>query len=736
MGGNADRFSRFALVFCAALIAIGLGSAEELGDAFTPITVNLTISKIPVLNESADLHCKVSSIYDAKNTTVRIQLPEGSELVNGSLAVKLDLMADRPDYLNATVKFTRSGDFTIKATAYHMVDAENSWGDLKALYLTIGQNRSMFTPGPSYWSYAVQSEPGNATVIPTNITRIPINATIGTAMSSAQELPGVDLNYSSELNGTQPSSSSSLMVKGRWRYKANTEIYRPAADALDWARYFLVKVERASDKRVLGSGYIDKNGYFSIEITNPGSDGFQVILYAYAKFKTGSTELRIVSNEVGGKTGLNYVWNWATRTMTASEDDRVTNIGTWDVDDDYKACWLLSDLIKAWSYVNSNTPDNAGPATIVWYSTSTQGTFYRRGGQIFLTGEDPASASTTIHEYGHNVMYNAYNNWMPTSNCPSPHYVTRKSHVNCAWTEGWANFFSILVNRDPTYWWSSGSKRNFETPTWGTPSWDDGPEVEGRVAGALWDIYDNVDDGDDEYCLGFDKIENLVFTQKQTNFADFRSQWLSKSYSKNVDKCIYQNTIDNPPNAPSEPSGTSSGYAEAAYSYATSAKDPDSNQLKLTIDWGDGTTSETGFIESGQRVGFSHIWSKAGRYQVKAMATDSNGESSDWSNSQIVKIGANDAPGTPTAPSGTNNGKANKIYRYSTSSTDSNGDRLKYTFDWGDGRTTTTSWTKPGSHPRASYKWSGAGIYEVKVRAMDSKDAVSEWSEPLVVTIT
>jgi len=118
------------------------------------------------------------------------------------------------------------------------------------------------------------------------------------------------------------------------------------------------------------------------------------------------------------------------------------------------------------------------------------------------------------------------------------------------------------------------------------------------------------------------------------------------------------------------------------------------------------------------------------------MATDSNGESSDWSSSQIVKIGANDAPGTPTAPSGTNSGKVNKAYKYSTSSTDSNGDRLKYTFDWGDGRTTTTSWTKPGSHPRASYKWSGAGIYEIKVRATDSKDAMSEWSEPLVVTIT
>ena len=50
--------------------------------------------------------------------------------------------------------------------------------------------------------------------------------------------------------------------------------------------------------------------------------------------------------------------------------------------------------------------------------------------------------------------------------------------------------------------WSSGALLNLETPTWGSSGWDEGDDVEGRVAGALWDIYDDVNDGTDNYCDG------------------------------------------------------------------------------------------------------------------------------------------------------------------------------------------------------------------------------------------
>ena len=41
----------------------------------SPIIVNLSISKIPIVNETTDLSCKVDSTSDAMNTSVEITLP-------------------------------------------------------------------------------------------------------------------------------------------------------------------------------------------------------------------------------------------------------------------------------------------------------------------------------------------------------------------------------------------------------------------------------------------------------------------------------------------------------------------------------------------------------------------------------------------------------------------------------------------------------------------------------------
>jgi len=92
------------------------------------------------------------------------------------------------------------------------------------------------------------------------------------------------------------------------------------------------------------------------------------------------------------------------------------------------------------------------------------------------------------------------------------------------------------------------------------------------------------------------------------------------------------------PNSPSIPSGPASGVAGNAYSYSTSATDPDGNQVKYTFDWGDGTTSETSLVNSGTAASASHTWGAAGTYLVKAMATDSIGAASAWSNQLAINI--------------------------------------------------------------------------------------------------
>ena len=157
--------------------------------------------------------------------------------------------------------------------------------------------------------------------------------------------------------------------------------------------------------------------------------------------------------------------------------------------------------------------------------------------------------------------------------------------------------------------------------------------------------------------------------------------------------------------------------------------------MKYTFDWGDGTTSVTGSIISGTGAIASHTWSTAGTYQVKAMATDIKGATSEWSSSLTVKIAANKPPNIPSKPTGPTSGTSKRSYPYLTSATDPDRDQVKYTYDWGDGTTFTTVLVKSGTTASVSHSWSQAGTYQVRTMATDSKGGFSGWSSSLTVKI-
>jgi hypothetical protein len=68
------------------------------------------------------------------------------------------------------------------------------------------------------------------------------------------------------------------------------------------------------------------------------------------------------------------------------------------------------------------------------------------------------------------------------------------------------------------------------------------------------------------------------------------------------------------------------------------SSDPNRDQIFYTFDWGDGSTMQTNLVNSGTAVRVPHTWSLAGTYQVRVMATDSNGASSLWSSSKKMII--------------------------------------------------------------------------------------------------
>lgn len=92
------------------------------------------------------------------------------------------------------------------------------------------------------------------------------------------------------------------------------------------------------------------------------------------------------------------------------------------------------------------------------------------------------------------------------------------------------------------------------------------------------------------------------------------------------------------PVKPDKPQGSRTGTLQKPYSFAASAIDPDGDDLQITFDWGDGSTSQTEMVKSGTLVQMPHSWSRAGTYQVRVMAKDENDAESLWSAGKAVKI--------------------------------------------------------------------------------------------------
>jgi len=91
---------------------------------------------------------------------------------------------------------------------------------------------------------------------------------------------------------------------------------------------------------------------------------------------------------------------------------------------------------------------------------------------------------------------------------------------------------------------------------------------------------------------------------------------------------------NDPPGAPVI-TGTTNGAAGTSYDYGFTATDPDGDDVKYFIDWGDNNTEWTGFSASGTPVTVSHTWAKKDTYTISAKAQDKYGIESDWATLEV-----------------------------------------------------------------------------------------------------
>jgi hypothetical protein len=158
--------------------------------------------------------------------------------------------------------------------------------------------------------------------------------------------------------------------------------------------------------------------------------------------------------------------------------------------------------------------------------------------------------------------------------------------------------------------------------------------------------------------------------------------------------------------------------------YIPTPQNPDGDEVRYHIDWGDGDTEITRYYSPGETAIIYHVWPEEGTYEIKIKAEDQDGESK-WAVYTLslstdfkffgVKIGFLDLTYTFT------------FYW-------ENGSDCYFMVDWGDGE--TTDWLGPYQQPvLISHAWTLPGLYEIKLKMKDIWGNESDWCTFLVTIL-
>lgn len=97
----------------------------------------------------------------------------------------------------------------------------------------------------------------------------------------------------------------------------------------------------------------------------------------------------------------------------------------------------------------------------------------------------------------------------------------------------------------------------------------------------------------------------------------------------------------------------------------------------------------------------------------------------------------NNAPQTPSIPSGPSYGMINTTYHFSSQTTDIDDDSISFRFDWGNGDTSYWSYfVASGESIVLSNSWTTADTYYIRAQARDKKMHISDWSDSKQVIIS
>ncbi|OKI56037.1 hypothetical protein [Micromonospora sp. CB01531] len=518
-------------------------------------------------------------------------LPERSGTVSVARTTRT-LRADDRFAFSGVVRAVKAGpvQIQVRATAPHGKDVQAGQDDV---FLTIGEKPGL-------------SRLGHATPAGDNATKpVPTTARAPRLAGQKPRSVGVDRvagearaeAAAKGLTSISPLAACDTRVAGNWSYQDQNG---------SWHNQMNFQVQVWDDDTfgdsLLATGVTDANGNYNIcfdsQVEGWPDSGTADI---YLRFISSNSLWRVQrgGNPLSFQTGTtNDVPTGSTLnlgSLTAGDGALQRGLHAFDAAND-AWLWIPKPNNLCWDQDDTSCRQ----VVINWAPDSTDGTYYNTGdNQVHLAADDPNAPVTVVHEIGHAVMDDLYNDSFPSAPNCSPHSITGTSSAGCAWTEGWAEWFPATVFNDPFYRWPNGASLNLENPSWGN-GWGEGDTTEGRIAGALIDITDYANEGTwDRHGEGPLNIWTTSRRHNSVNFADFWAQRAADGFNvadSGALASVYQNTIDYqfrdplgnyaPLTRPTPTPPHNFGYSTSSPYWSVVALKPNSGDLDLQL-WDD-----------------------------------------------------------------------------------------------------------------------------------------------------
>lgn len=559
-------------IFLAALLLSLLSTAVTLSPAradtappdgddrpLSPLAVEVMMAELPAVNKSAEVTIVVSSTERAADVRVAIVGSEGMR-IDGERGFVIDLAAGEARTLQASVTPEVAGNYTVAANVSLDVGDGNVWGDSDAVYFNSGDGTA--SEGYSYMGdpMSIAAVPGPGNTMDVKSEAFADGSMPAIAVDEDMEIPA----DAGEPGGQDddPRAGDMALAPGMLTIRGNVGMTDRDGD---WHRQRMLVELLTSSGAHIAIAYSDVHGHFAFNVNNPGA--FRIRAWAY--YRHGSMTIgaiRVVGNGQQTPSAFNLAgWNYRLPVMGPFPDGEV-NVGAWQPNPNAsgsRAFWIYQDMIdgffSTWNAVppgmpaGSRQPDGV---TVEWQPGSNVFPHYNpTSRRAKLKDVDANTSSTVLHEYGHAIMHNVYGT-LPINDCPSPHHLEKVSGKNCAWTEGWPDFFAIYVQGTPfnahgcTLPCTPSPVANLELRiTFPTP-WDGGDLVEGNVAASLWDFIDAPADGYDKTTPAitpFWKIWDVFYNHNHNTFREFWDQLsadVNYTTFAQAQATLYQNKID------------------------------------------------------------------------------------------------------------------------------------------------------------------------------------------------